>query len=249
MDACRALKEEGLVNYKNGEYGQAAVCWRQAVEMLDGSGENEGEQVPDWELERSLYLNLGMAHLKCREPREGIRALRCILLGGDDDPEVLLKTLYRMALCYKELRDWDEVERHAKAMLEVDPDSALARHLLDEAVVLRARDQSASTRLAKHMFSGVETWSDGRARRSDSPAPRSESACRWTVAREAAVAARERPRRERTRSPAEVSTADFRDKVLQRSRRYQRAAEKYKANAEELKMDRVKSLANDMPAL
>ncbi|KAF4650934.1 hypothetical protein FOZ61_010924, partial [Perkinsus olseni] len=141
MNDVRTLKEEGLAKYKNGDFKTAAECWRESVDMLgDLADAEEGEELDfsDWDFERSLYLNLAMAHLKCHEPREALRALKCILLGGEDEPEIMLKTLYRMALCHKELGEWDDFDRCARAMLEVDGESVLAKRLIQEATSLRA---------------------------------------------------------------------------------------------------------------
>ncbi|KAF4702822.1 hypothetical protein FOZ62_029939, partial [Perkinsus olseni] len=143
---------------------------------------------------RSLYLNLAMAHLKCHEPREALRALKCILLGGEDEPEIMLKTLYRMALCHKELGEWDDFDRCARAMLEADGESVLAKRLIQEATSLRARDSAASSKLAKHMFSGFGAWSEGRARtvgQEDTGGP-GDVGVRCEVASQAAAMARER---------------------------------------------------------
>ncbi|EER10745.1 hypothetical protein Pmar_PMAR000790 [Perkinsus marinus ATCC 50983] len=98
MEDIKSLKEKGLAEYKDGNYQAAARYWREAVEMLSDIADGDDEAAEamaslDWELERSLYLNLGMAHLKCHEPREALRALKCILLSGEDEPEIMLKTL------------------------------------------------------------------------------------------------------------------------------------------------------------
>lgn len=160
ISKAQALKEEGNLAFKNGDYQQAMTAYHQIFMYVHGYSLSSGgavmgmpgqtttpvtaeEMTTIKELKLVHFNNLAMCHLKQTPPNLEKARDRCTKALELDQDNV--KALFRRGKCYAQLNALDEAKEDLERVIELQPDNKDAarelRNLKGAFVAQRKKEQ------------------------------------------------------------------------------------------------------------
>ena len=159
ISKAQALKEEGNLAFKNGDYQQAMTAYHQIFMYVHGYSLSSGgavmgmpgqtttpvtaeEMTTIKELKLVHFNNLAMCHLKQTPPNleKAVIAAKALELDQDN-----VKALFRRGKCYAQLNALDEAKEDLERVIELQPDNKDAarelRNLKGAFVAQRKKEQ------------------------------------------------------------------------------------------------------------
>ncbi|CEM23842.1 unnamed protein product [Vitrella brassicaformis CCMP3155] len=129
-----AVKQAGNDAFKRGEYKAAVDLWKLALKEILKAGvaasrldqeQAGGGGGGSFEEQLTLRLNMAQGYLKLDEPDNTVTQCEFVLNHRPDN----VKALYRLALAYHHMQDWDKSLSTVDRLLSVDPENAAAKQL------------------------------------------------------------------------------------------------------------------------
>eukprot|EP00397_Hematodinium_sp_SG-2012_P053653 GEMP01064203.1.p1 GENE.GEMP01064203.1~~GEMP01064203.1.p1 ORF type:complete len:364 (+),score=141.82 GEMP01064203.1:85-1176(+) len=235
-------KQSGNAAFGAGNVRDAVDHWTAALKLLM---KNKCSSMP--EVERTLYLNLALGHLKLHEPRKALRATQCVLHG---DP-LVPKALYRATEACMQLEDYSRAEIYLNPLEACD--STLHAALKRKLHVERKQAADAQRTVQKRMFRATEGISEEKpppgAGNTNEAAMPTSCAMLYGLSTEVAEKAKQlHKERERQGNDAaanncygggvagisneEARAQAFMEKALAKTRKYTAASKQYMARKE-----------------
>eukprot|EP00747_Dinoflagellata_sp_TGD_P165085 gnl/TRDRNA2_/TRDRNA2_185907_c0_seq1.p1 gnl/TRDRNA2_/TRDRNA2_185907_c0~~gnl/TRDRNA2_/TRDRNA2_185907_c0_seq1.p1 ORF type:complete len:301 (-),score=79.85 gnl/TRDRNA2_/TRDRNA2_185907_c0_seq1:85-891(-) len=158
LKECLQSKEIGMGAYKVQDWKKAIDCWSMArgsakyIREQDFFKGDEEKRQYVCDLENTMHLNLAMVHLKNEEFYQALDFAGRVLAKEPNNT----KALYRKASAHVMGSQYPEARDTLKKLLEVEPDNAAARQMLNEIVVKSKEAKKKGAKIAKTMLGGME---------------------------------------------------------------------------------------------
>jgi len=137
MAAVEAAKEDGNIQFKEGNYQLSLQIYERGVLIVNGAyGMNDEDTTKMSRLEKELDLNMALCRIKMKQYPEAIE--NCKMVLNLDKTNV--KALYRKGLAYRLMGEYVSAEKDYNAALELDPNNAEVRKQLKELEVLKIEE-------------------------------------------------------------------------------------------------------------